>query len=129
MFRSVTKIIRHYNTWCGYKITGLNFFLLPCKLGNSERCVVFACALPSIHGYNFKVMRQHFGSSLCLKWIVFLFSVGIMLNVNVEQRANVKFCVKLGKSATETYYLLKKVNGDECLSHTQVFEWFKRFKG
>jgi len=58
MFRSVTKIIRHYNTWCGYKITGLNFFLLPCKLGNSERCVVFACALPSIHGYNFKVVRQ-----------------------------------------------------------------------
>jgi len=51
-----------------------------------------------------------------------------MLNVNVEQRANVKFCVKLGKSATETYYLLKKVNGDECLSHTQVFEWFKRFE-
>jgi len=90
--------------------------------------VVLAGALPSIHGYNFKVMRQHFGSSLCLKWIVFLFSVGIMLNVNVEQRANVKFCVKLGKSATETYYLLKKVNGDECLSHTQVFEWFKRFE-
>ena len=51
-----------------------------------------------------------------------------MLSVNVEQRVNVKFCVKLGKSATETYDLLKKVCGDECLSHTQVFEWFKRFK-
>ena len=37
-------------------------------------------------------------------------------------------CVKLGKSATETYDLLKKVYGDECLSYTQVFEWFKRFK-
>ena len=36
--------------------------------------------------------------------------------------------MKLGKSATETYDLLKKVYGDECLSHTQVFEWFKRFK-
>ena len=36
--------------------------------------------------------------------------------------------MKLGKSATETYSLLKKVYGDECLSHTQVFEWFKRFK-
>jgi len=36
--------------------------------------------------------------------------------------------VKLGKSATETYDLLKKVYGDECLSYTQVFEWFKRFK-
>jgi hypothetical protein len=51
-----------------------------------------------------------------------------MLSVNVEQRVNVKFCVKLGKSATETYDLLKKVYGYECLSRTQVFEWFKRFK-
>ena len=59
---------------------------------------------------------------------MFLFSVGNMLSVNVEQRVNVKFCVKLGKSATETYDLLKKVYGDECLSRTQVFEWFKRFE-
>ena len=59
---------------------------------------------------------------------MFLFSVGIMLSVNVEQRVNVKFCVKLGKSATETHNLLKKVYDDECLSCTQVFEWFKRFK-
>jgi len=51
-----------------------------------------------------------------------------MLSVNVEQRANVKFCVKLGISAIETYDSLKKVSGDECLSRTQVFEWFKRFK-
>jgi len=57
-----------------------------------------------------------------------LFSVGIMLSVNVEQRVNVKFCVKLGKSATETYDLLKKVYGDECLSRTQVFEWLKGLK-
>ena len=51
---------------------------------------------------------KQFGSSLCLKWIVFLFSAGIVLSVNVEQRVNVKFCVKLGKSATETCDMLKK---------------------
>ena len=51
-----------------------------------------------------------------------------MLSVNAEQRVNVKFRVKLGKSATETYHLLKNVYGDECLSRTQVFEWFKRIK-
>jgi len=50
-----------------------------------------------------------------------------MLSVDVGQCVNVKFCVKLGKPATETYYLLK-VYGDDCLSRTQVFEWFKRFK-
>ena len=51
-----------------------------------------------------------------------------MLSVNVEQHVNVKFCVKLGKSTTETYDSLKRVYGDEYLSHIQVFEWFKRFK-
>ena len=39
-----------------------------------------------------------------------------------------KFCVKLGKFATEMYDLLKKVYGDECLSCTEVFKWFKSFK-
>ena len=47
-----------------------------------------------------------------------------MLSVNVEQRVDVKLCVKLGKCATETNDLLKKVCGDEC----QVLEWFKSFK-
>ena len=51
-----------------------------------------------------------------------------MLNANVEQRVNIKFLIKLGKSATETYSLLTEVYGDQCLSHTQVFEWFKKFK-
>ena len=76
----VSKLYKY--TWCGYKIRGRNFFPLPCKLGNSERCVVLACALPSIHGYNFKVVGKEFGSSLCLEWIVLLFSSGIMLTVN-----------------------------------------------
>ena len=71
---------------------------------------------------------KQLGSSLCLKWIMFLFSAGIMFSVNVEQRVNVKSCVKLGKSATETYDMLKNVYGDECLSRTQVFEWFKGLK-
>jgi len=51
-----------------------------------------------------------------------------MLSVNVEKRVNVKICVKLRKSATEAYDLLKKVYGNDFLSRTQVFEWFKMFK-
>ena len=54
-------------TWRDYKITRLNFFPLPCKLGNSERCVVLACVLPSIHGYNFKVVRQTVWQQLLLE--------------------------------------------------------------
>jgi hypothetical protein len=51
-----------------------------------------------------------------------------MLSLELEQRVNVKFLAKLEKSATETYNLLIEVYGDECLSHSQVFEWFKRCK-
>ncbi|CAK9816610.1 Protein GVQW3 [Anthophora quadrimaculata] len=46
----------------------------------------------------------------------------------MEQRANIKFCFKLGKTFTETFELIKKVYGDDCLSRTRVFEWYKRFQ-
>ena len=55
-------------------------------------------------------------------------SVGIISSVKVEQRANVKFLVKLGKTATKTYDLLRIFYDDDSSSRTQVFEWFKRFK-
>jgi len=45
-----------------------------------------------------------------------------------EQRACVKFCFKLGKTATETWKMLQQAFGDECLSRTQCFEWYSRFK-
>lgn len=36
--------------------------------------------------------------------------------------------MKLDKTATETYKLLKEIYGNEYLSCTQVFVWFKRFQ-
>ena len=45
-----------------------------------------------------------------------------------EQRAAVKFCFLLGKSATETVVVLKTAYGDSALSKTRVYEWFPRFK-
>jgi hypothetical protein len=51
-----------------------------------------------------------------------------MLSVKVEQHVNVKFLATLGEYATETYSLLMEVYGDECLSRTQVFKWFKSLK-
>ncbi|KAJ8947388.1 hypothetical protein NQ318_017751 [Aromia moschata] len=51
-----------------------------------------------------------------------------MLSVQTEQRINLMFLVKLRKSFTEGYAILNEVYGNECLSHTQVFEWFKWFK-
>lgn len=48
--------------------------------------------------------------------------------MNKEQRINIKFCVKNGKSATETLQILKIAYGGNYLSQTQVFEWHRRFR-
>ncbi|KAL4090659.1 hypothetical protein QTP88_025453 [Uroleucon formosanum] len=50
-----------------------------------------------------------------------------MSEVN-EQRVCIKFCLKLGKNATETYEMIKTAFGDDSLSRSKIFEWFKRFK-
>jgi transposase len=44
------------------------------------------------------------------------------------QRMNTKFAFKLGKTPIETYEMLQTVCGDEALSRSCVFDWFKRFK-
>jgi hypothetical protein len=49
------------------------------------------------------------------------------MNVQFEQRVNIKFCVKLGKTATETLQLLHDAYRDEALSWVQAFEWHMRF--
>jgi hypothetical protein len=42
----------------------------------------------------------------------------------MEQRAAIKFCVKLKKTATEMFEMLESVYNEECLSRTSVFEWY-----
>ncbi|GBL72054.1 Putative uncharacterized protein FLJ37770 [Araneus ventricosus] len=46
----------------------------------------------------------------------------------MEQRVNIKFCFKSGKTATETHEILVKVYGVDAVSKKYVFEWFKRFR-
>jgi hypothetical protein len=46
----------------------------------------------------------------------------------MEQRAAIKFYVKLKKTATETFEMSKIAYDDECLSRKSVFEWYKCFK-
>ena len=54
-------------------------------------------------------------------------SVFVMSEIN-EQRVCIKFCLKLGKNATETYTIIKTGFVDNSLSRSVTFEWFKRFK-
>jgi hypothetical protein len=43
-----------------------------------------------------------------------------------EQRENVKFCQKLGRSASETFHMMKQAYG-EALGRIAVFKWHKDF--
>jgi len=44
-----------------------------------------------------------------------------------EQSCAIKFCVKLGESATVTYEELQRAYGEHSLSRAQVFRWHKSF--
>jgi hypothetical protein len=46
----------------------------------------------------------------------------------MEQRAVIRFCVKLNKTAIETFEMLKSAYGEERLSRTGVSECHKGFK-
>ena len=45
-----------------------------------------------------------------------------------EQRFAMKFCVKLGKSTTETFAMLNTAYGDVAMKRATCFRWHKRFK-
>ena len=45
-----------------------------------------------------------------------------------EQRFAVKFCVKLGKSTTQTFAMLNTAYGDVAMKRATCFRWHKRFK-
>jgi hypothetical protein len=44
-----------------------------------------------------------------------------------EQWENVKFCQKLGKSASEMFQLIKQAYGEEALGCSDVFKWHSGF--
>ena len=46
----------------------------------------------------------------------------------LEERYAIEFCFKLGKTATETYGILRAAFGASCMNRASVFEWHKRFK-
>ena len=41
-----------------------------------------------------------------------------------EKRACIKFCFKLGKTATECYEMLKTAFGEQVMGRSQTFQWF-----
>ena len=41
-----------------------------------------------------------------------------------EQRACIKFCFKLGQTATECYEMLKTAFGEQAMGCSKTFQWF-----
>jgi hypothetical protein len=50
------------------------------------------------------------------------------MDLKLEQRANIKFCVKLGKSGVETFQMIRRAYRNEAMSRARCFEWYARFK-
>jgi hypothetical protein len=46
----------------------------------------------------------------------------------IEKRVCIKFCMKLGKSATKTLQMLREAFGEQYLRWAAVFEWHSHFK-
>ena len=46
----------------------------------------------------------------------------------LEERYAIKFCFKLGKTATETYGMLQAAFRPSCMNRASVFEEHKKFK-
>ena len=51
-----------------------------------------------------------------------------MSDIRLEQRFAIKFMHKEGETAINTYNRLRAVYGEHCISRTQSFLWFKRFR-
>ena len=45
-----------------------------------------------------------------------------------EQHTCIKFCFKLGKTATECYEMLMTAFGEQVMGRSQRFQWFSQFK-
>ena len=52
-----------------------------------------------------------------------------MSDKNLEQRINIKFCVNIGKSASETLAILTVAYGEYAMKKSSVFEWHRRVQG
>jgi hypothetical protein len=45
-----------------------------------------------------------------------------------RQQCAIEFCVRLGKSGTETLQLIHQAYGDDAMRRAAVLKWWKRFR-
>jgi hypothetical protein len=74
--------------------------------------------------YNFNALM----TVVALIRLVFLHLITKMSDWFLEQQINIKFCMKLGKIASDICAVLSEAYGGETLKNSSVFEWHKWFK-
>ncbi|KAJ8932963.1 hypothetical protein NQ318_022964 [Aromia moschata] len=52
-----------------------------------------------------------------------------MSDINFERRCAIRYCQRLGHSATDNFVKLQHAYGDSVFSRAQDFRWFKAFSG
>ena len=70
-------------------------------------------------------LSSHFAPS---QSILYTSPIFYRQDMATEQRTNLNFLVRLGKSPSEALTMLQQVYGGETMSRSRVFEWHKRFK-
>ena len=115
----------YVHTWCGRKVMRLATL---CTI--QQRCclplhmaVRLTSAVDSVQVwtcYSCYAIVDSFWSE-----VVFVRCVTKMDRQRFEQRCAIKFCVKLGESATVTYEKLQRAYGEHSLSRAQVFRRHK----
>jgi transposase len=59
---------------------------------------------------------------------LFAILVEIEIDQQLEQRINIKFLVKLGKSGPEICQVLQQAYGEDALKRNTVFKWVQRYR-
>ena len=115
--------VRH--TWCGRKVMRLATLCT-----NRQRCCLplhMTVRLP--HAVDSVQVWTCYSCYTIVEsvWseVVFVRCIAKMNRQKFEQRCAIKFCVKLGESATVTYEKLQRAYEEHSPSRAQVFRWHK----
>jgi len=92
-----------------------------CVVFESRECYHSACRVASLCEH----WELH-NTSVCHH--VCLHICDFSTDVKLEQRANIKFCVKLGKSGVETFEMIRRAYRNKAMRRARCFQWHARFK-
>jgi hypothetical protein len=129
-----------WSSRCKWQHTSKMYEVLPNSSRNwkaAQKPLYYICALL---GFANSILCKSFCQAAFCCEKVYVFSVHFCVSAVLrshrpgkitekkEQRIWIKFCFKLGKTASETHRLHKEAFGDNALGQMQTYEWFKRFK-